>query len=111
MYQKYSTGELDQVVVIKRASKASDDGGGAAVAWATVDTVRAHVRPLSGRERALADRVDAIATHLFVIRRYPSLLESDALEWNGVLYNIRYIPPLRQNRLFMEIQAERGVAQ
>jgi head-tail adaptor len=57
------------------------------------------------------DRVNASAMYLFVIRYRTDVEESDRILWKGEFYNIRYIAQGTGRALYLEIDAERGVAQ
>ena len=104
-------GELDQKVAIRRATLEPDGCGGNYKVWSTVATVCAHVRPSSGGETTRYDRVNAEAMYRFVFHNRPGLLESDKLVWNGVDYNIRFIHRRTCRNLYLEVDAQRGVAQ
>lgn len=107
----YRVGELDQRVTIQRLTLASDGQGGSTESWADVVTVWAHVRPRSGREVVQFDRVNGEHAYLFVIRYRSGIRESDRLVWQGVNYNIRSISDQSGRKLYLELDAERGVAQ
>lgn len=107
----YSPGELDQVVTFKQEVLADDGLGGSTVALSDFLTCRAHVRPRGGSERDFADRLNAEATYLVVIRYHEGLTESMRLVWNDVQYNIRFLPRTGGRPHYLEIEAERGVAQ
>lgn len=107
----YRVGELDQRVTIQRLSTVSDGQGGSTESWADVVTVWAHARPRSGREVVQFDRVNGEHAYMFVIRYRSGIRESDRLVWQGVNYNIRAINDQSGRKLYLEIDAERGVAQ
>lgn len=112
----FRPGELDQRVTFKRKEKTPDGSGGSSFVWVdafTPATVWAMVRPASGNESEDFDRLNGRATYLFVVR-YPTpgpVEESYAIEWEGELYNIRFPKKPTGRRLYMQIEAERGVAQ
>lgn len=105
----YYIGELDQLVSIQREARTADSMGGASVAWTTVANVRALVRPMSGREVERAQKVGTEAMYLVVIYRRDDVRESDTILWNGIRLNIR-VARHRPRSLFLELEAERGVA-
>lgn len=107
---KWQPGELDQRIAIIRESLSDDGMGGSTVTTATVATVWAKVIARSGRERDQADRLAADAGYTFVIRWRGDLLESDRLAWRGQEYNIRAIKQDGGRKLYLELDAERGVA-
>lgn len=105
----YSAGELDQRVAFLRESKTDDGMGGSLVAWTTVATVWAKVRPMSGTEREHSDRLNAQANYLIIIRYRDDITESDVAEWKGTRFNIRFSKDEARST-FLAMEAERGVA-
>lgn len=108
---KWMPGELDQKITIQRESLTSDGMGGSTVSVSTLASVWAKVIARSGREREYADRVNAEGAYTFVIRWRGDVLESDRITWRGEDYNIRAIAQVGGRKLYLEIDAERGVAQ
>lgn len=111
MKQKFRIGEMDQRIEIVRETLTDDGMGGSTVALATIATVWALVRPRSGNEIEYSDRLNGQAAYMFVIRQRDDIQENDRLKWLGVEYNIRMISRLGGRNLYLEIDAERGVAQ
>ena len=107
----YHPGEMNERVQIIRETRTSDGAGGQTLSLTTLASVWAHVRPRSGREMERFDRVNASAMYLFVIRYRTDVEESDRILWKGEYYNIRYIAQGTGRALYLEIDAERGVAQ
>ena len=107
----YRAGELDQRITIKRETLTTDNMGGSTTTDTDVASVWAHVRPRSGRELGIHDKVEAPAMYLFVIRYRSDLLENDRIVWDGQEYNIRVIRSKGGRKLYLEIDAERGVTQ
>lgn len=108
---KWQPGELDQRVTIVRETLASDGQGGSTLSLSTVATVWAKVIARSGHERMYDDRLNAEAGYTFVIRWRSDVREDDRLSWRGQDYNIRAIAQDGGRKLYLEIDAERGVAQ
>lgn len=107
----YDVGELDQRIDVKRDTLTSDGMGGSTTTTSTVATLWSHVRPKRGREVALHDKVEAPALYIFAIRYRSDLRDSDYITWNGADYNIRAILTRGGRKMFLEIEAERGVTQ
>jgi SPP1 family predicted phage head-tail adaptor len=105
----YRASELDQRVTFLRETKVDDGMGGSTITWATIDTVWAKVRPMSGTEREHSDRLNAQANYLIVIRYRSDITESDVAEWKGTRFNIRFSKDEARST-FLPIEAERGVA-
>jgi SPP1 family predicted phage head-tail adaptor len=107
----YRPGELDQLITVQRETLTDDGMGGQEIALTNVATdIWAKARPLSGKEYDRHDKLNASAMYLFVIRARDDLNESDRIIWNGNTYNIRSILPRGSRSLYLEIDAERGVA-
>lgn len=106
-------GELDQRIKIRREAEVSDGLGGQTLTVSTLAEVWAHVRPATGSERAIFERLDAQATYVFTIRNRPDITieHNDRIEWDGVDYNIRFPAYPGKREMYFEITAERGVAQ
>lgn len=108
---RWNIGELDERITLQREVRTSDGMGGYSTALIDVATVWAKVIARSGRERAYADRLNAEGAYTFVIRVRSDLLESDRILWDGSQYNIRAIARQGSRDMYLEIDAERGVAQ
>lgn len=107
----YDVGELDQKIVIKRESLTADGMGGSTTSTTTVASVWAHVRPKKGREIGAHDKVEAPAMYIFAIRYRSDVEDSDFITWNGSDYNVRAVLTRGGRKMFLEIEAERGVTQ
>lgn len=110
----YRVGELDQRIAFQKKTETPDGFGGSSVVWADIDSlanVWAHVRAKSGRERLEADRVEASANYIFIIRNRSDLSEDMRIVWDGTPYNIRSLLQAKSRAMYLEIDAERGVAQ
>lgn len=107
----FRPGELDQRVSVMRYTKTPDGFGGFETAWSKVGEYWAHVRPVTGRELVDFDRIQGTANYLFVFRNGVDLKDADRLDWEGDQYNIRFRKQPKKRALYIEVQAERGVAQ
>lgn len=107
----YRPGELDQRIKIMRQTETPDGYGGNTIAWVEQFEIWAKVRPLSGSELTDYDRVNAEAKYIFIIRYPINVLDSDRIDWDGEGYNIRVRKKPTGRSLYMQIEAERGVAQ
>lgn len=103
-------GKLDQRIEFFELVKTDDGYGGSNTAPQSVGEAWAEVRPMSVREREEFQRVNAEAGYVFVVRNRQDLKESYYLEWDGVPYNIRGLKQKSKRALYLEIVAERGVA-
>lgn len=106
----YQTGELSHRVTFKRETSTPDGMGGYLKSFADVCTVWALVRPMSGREREFADSIESSANYRIVIRYRPDIRENDICVWRGRQMNIRNVKDRGPQSLFLEMDAEAGVA-
>lgn len=100
---------LDQRVKFLREVTTPDGMGGSDVTWAEIATVWAEVRPMSGREREQAQRLNAQSNYIIVIRNRSDIDETHVAEWKGERFNIRFARTEARSR-WLKIEAERGVA-
>ena len=107
----FRPGELDQRITIMRDVETPDGYGGNTTAPTLIHTLWALVRPISGNEITDYDRINAKAKYLFVVRYPIDILDSDRIEWEGTSFNIRLRKEPKGRDLYMQIEAERGVAQ
>jgi SPP1 family predicted phage head-tail adaptor len=105
----YKAADLDQRVTFKREVTTSDGMGGQTHSFTEIATVWALVRPMSGREREQAQRLNAQSNYLMVIRNRDDIDETHVAEWDGVTFNIRFAKAKARSR-WLEIEVERGVA-
>ena len=61
-------GDLRSRLSLQAPVRISDGGGGAATSWTLVANLWAAVRPIHGKEKALADRISGSLTHEIHIR-------------------------------------------
>ena len=107
----YRIGELSKRVRFEREVRQDDGIGGYSKTWKKAFNCWAHVRPLRGGEREAADRVYADALYLCVIRFRRDVDERMRFVWDGVPYNIRSVKNSGYSEQYLEMEAERGVAQ
>lgn len=106
-------GALDQRIAIKRETLTPGPMGGQTVALATAFTAWARVKPSTGTEQDRADRLVASASIIFTIRNHDgrTVREADRIEWQGIDYNVREVRTTGGRSMYLDIIAERGVAQ
>jgi SPP1 family predicted phage head-tail adaptor len=106
-------GKLDQRITFQEESRNDDGGGGVIREWINVSvnpTVWASVRAKSGRESLATDRIDAEAGYVFKIRNRADLTEKNIILWNGRKFNITFVQAVSGRPLYLEIEADQGVA-
>lgn len=106
----YRPGELRERVTIRRTTQAADAYGALVATDTDVATVWALVRPMTGRERSASQQTEAVAMYLVVMRYRDDLRDDDVLVWRGYTFNIRFIKDRGPRAMYLEIEAERGVA-
>src|SRR5690606_13781910 len=106
----YHTGELTERVTFRREVRTDDGMGGSTLSWQDIATVWAHVRPMNGNERLASAQVESHANYLIVARAPRDVQEKDIAVWNGRELNVRFVKRRRAQDLFLEIEAEMGVA-
>ena len=107
-------GQADQRVTFQRATDAADGVGGTTQTWANfaaTPTVWAKVTPRVGREAMEEGRMNAALLATFTVRYRSDVTELDRIVWRGEAWNIRRIMRKSGRNLWLEIDAERGVAQ
>lgn len=106
---KISAGTLRHSISIERATKTPDGAGGTTVTWASIGTVQALVKPVSGSERVFAQRIEANTSHL-IYTRWRDILPSDRVNFNGRVMQIRAIINMEELDRWAEIHAQEGQA-
>ena len=109
---RWRPGELDQLIRFEAETLVPDNQGGQSVTWVPFpkDTW-AKAKPMTGSERDNFDQLENPATYTFVVRNRFDITEKHRIKWNDKYYNIRFIPDTGKRDLYLEIVAERGVAQ
>ena len=105
-----NAGALREPITIQRKVSVSDGMGGQAIQWIDLATVRAHVKPLSGREALQAMQLQASITHRIYMRYRADLLPSDRLVMRGQPLQIRAILNMEMRNQWLEVSADQGVA-
>ena len=106
-------GRMDQRISLQRQIEAPDGGGGVVRTWGNVATNAcpwANVKAKAGREGLDEGRTNATYVVVFTIYNREDLSEKDRIVWNGETYNIRGILRMGDRKLYLQIEAERGVA-
>lgn len=113
----YKAGELDQLVTIRRVTQTKNEYGTLEETVQDLGPFWARVRPMTGREREASQQLEEQADYLFVffydIHVENAIQGDDTLVWEdvgGQQYNIRFIKDRGPRALYLEIEAERGVA-
>ena len=106
-------GNLDQRVTFQTATLVADGMGGRTPTWGdvpSVPTVWANVRAMGGGEVFAENQTQARTRYLFTVRNRTDISETDRIVWRGDNYNIRRIEREGTRKMYLVIEAERGVA-
>ena len=102
--------DLQHFVTLQKEVRTADGGGGYALSWQDVVKVRAQVKPLSGRERLAAMKLEASVTHKVVIRYRDGVTAAMRLLFRGRPLNIRSVINVDEFDTWLELLVEEGVA-
>lgn len=102
-------GKMDRQIVLQRKTTVKDSIGYPVETWATLATVWADVRPVSGREalgsgEALGRLLGSQTAQMF-IHFYSGLTTADRISYDGKTWEIRYIREVGRGEM-TEIVAE-----
>ncbi len=89
----YDPGWLRHRVTIETAETTPDGAGGASVAWTDLATLWAHIEPVKGEERVVADHLSGIVTHRVTLRWRDDITGGMRIAWRG-----RHLPRARRPR-------------
>jgi len=106
-------GDLDQRVVFQAKTRTPDGGGGFVDTWSNIGAtpeVWAKVWPVSGRERVEGQQIESPTMYRFRIRNRSDLTTAMRVVWRGRAHNIRFIADPGPRALYLDIDAEAGVA-
>jgi SPP1 family predicted phage head-tail adaptor len=105
-------GKMDQRITLQRVTETPDGIGGTTRGWSDLavnPSPWARVIAKAGREGMTEGRMTATYIVLFTIWNRDDLSEVDRILWNGEAYNIRNIRREGERKLYLVIEAERGV--
>jgi SPP1 family predicted phage head-tail adaptor len=102
-------GKLRHQITIQRKSLTTDEYGGPVETWADVDTVWASVEPLSGRELANAQTVNAEITTRITMRYLAGVIAADRIVFEGRFYNLQSVIDEEMKHRQLVIMASEGL--
>ena len=106
----YTTGMLDQRVILQRPINTPDDIGGNTQTVTDIATVWAMVRPLKASELVHRERLEQQVDYLCVVRQPLEVLPGDLIAWHGyalVVQGIKITP----RSAWLELECVLGAAQ
>ena len=104
-------GMLSRKISIQEKQGTTTPTGGQTVAWVQVANPYAYMKPLNGRERVYADRLNATGDTIATIRYRDDLDESMKVVYREKEYQIRSIINLEEADVWLQLVLERGVVQ
>lgn len=96
-------GDLRHQIEIQRYTETSNDFGEVIEAWNTINTVKANITPLSGKEYYASKQVNAETTHQVFIRYISGLKPADRVVFNGRVFNILSIINYKEKNISLEL--------
>lgn len=106
----YRPGELNNKVTMQSRVVGNDGSGGQAISWVDVRDEFALVRPLSGGEIPAADRTEAKAGYLVVLRARFDYTEKNRAVWGDRILNIKQVKTRAPRSTYLELVCELGGA-
>lgn len=106
-------GQLYERITFNAETRTSDGAGGTTVGFgaiATDPTVWAAVYAIRSSEADTEGRLNAAGLYKFTIRYRDDIDETHQIIWEGEAYNIRNVKRVSSRSMYLEIEAERGVA-
>lgn len=104
-----ASGRLRHVVSIERQVEIKDSNGDHHREWEYVTSLRAEIKPMSGRELLMAQQVQSTVT-VNITTRYRSDVDASCrVKANGIIYTIAaVIPDPESGREWMQLQCSVG---
>lgn len=105
-------GQMRDQITLERRSSQADGFGNYIGAWVPAFSRWCSVKALRGGETVIASRLEGRQPVIVMVRSDP---ETDQIDpemratINGRIYNIRELPRLTEDRLYLEFLAETGV--
>lgn len=96
-------GLLREVVEVQRASVSRDAFGAGVLAWSTVSTLRAALKPAGGNEGGQQDTMKGRARWEMTLRAGTSIGTKDRILWRGVAYEVERPPQVDPMREFQTV--------
>ena len=106
-------GNIDQRITFQAQVRTPDGAGGSTLGFADVatsPTVWAAVYAIRSNETDTEGRLNAAGLYKFTVRNRFDINETHRIIWRDEPYNIRNIKRMGARELYLEIEAERGVA-
>lgn len=104
---KTGGGKLTKQIEIQSFTLLPDDGGGHQKSWATVYTVWASVKPVSGFEAMMASQRQQETSHRFCIRWMSTGFNTEwRIKWGTRYFSVSSAVNVEEANRYFEIQAQ-----
>jgi SPP1 family predicted phage head-tail adaptor len=104
-----TSSKLRNSIAIQRETSTTDSVGGLVNTWATLTTVYAYIKPVSGSESVYSSRIDSSITHKIYIRYLATVSPKQRVNYNGRLMNIKSVLNLEERNKWLELHCVEGV--
>ncbi len=100
---------LRHTVIIQQTTQTRSTSGAITDSWGTFATVRADIKPLSGREYLESNQVNAEEITRFTIRYLKDITTKMRVLWGTRVYDIRSIMNVSESDKLMELRVVEDV--
>lgn len=107
--QPVNIGELRHRITFQSLSLTGDGQGGSLTSWTNFKTVWAKLKPISGRERNFAQRIEDVYTHEITIRKLDGITTTMRISFQNRIFQVKSIQPIDEERFWMKILTEEKV--
>lgn len=107
--QPANIGELRHRITFQSLSLTSDGQGGSSTSWTNFKTVWARIKPISGRERNFAQRIEDVYTHEITIRKCDGLTTTMRISYQNRIFQVKSIQKDTEENFWMKILTEEKV--
>ena len=98
-------GQMRHRMTIQSQVATPDGMGGSTITWADVATVWADIRPVSGAERAQADRLMLDVSHSILMRHRALSATTERLTMDGRVFNVVSLYDADESRSHLKVLA------
>jgi SPP1 family predicted phage head-tail adaptor len=99
-------GRLNKKVELQSYTEAKDSVGGTIRTWSTYATVWAAIKPFRGRERLLAQQVQAIDQSRIIIRYDSRVSADDRVLFGTRIYEITAVIDADESNVWLELMCK-----
>ncbi|CAN8139674.1 putative Phage head-tail adaptor, SPP1 family [uncultured Thiomicrorhabdus sp.] len=104
----YKAGDLRHSVTFQEMQTIEDGIGGRSKVWVDVKTLKCKVKPLNGKERLFADRIESNTTHKIICRYNPLINSKLRAVFKGRVMQIKSVINIDERNKWLEIHSVEG---